>query len=228
MTPVVVALVQRKGGVGKTTLAVSLAAEFARRRYDVALVDADPQGSACRWAEPGELAFPVYEIALADRAEPAWLADVRSVRAELVVIDTAPHERAAAVALELADLAVVPCTPSGLDLEATIRTLEIVRALRRSRGVALGVVLVPNRVDWRTLEGRQIGEALAELGEEVAGPVGTRVDFVRAFGSGRSVHDFAPESRADHEIGILGNCLEKRIRSLAGPQAPALRERPGF
>src|ERR1700759_4496876 len=55
-----IAVAQRKGGVGKTTLGVSLAAEAKKRGRDVALIDADSQNSACRWAELGNLEYPVY------------------------------------------------------------------------------------------------------------------------------------------------------------------------
>jgi chromosome partitioning protein len=67
----IIAVAQRKGGVGKTTLSVSLAAELCRRGRDVALVDGDPQASACHWAQLGNLEFPVYEMALADQAGTA-------------------------------------------------------------------------------------------------------------------------------------------------------------
>ncbi len=53
----IITLAQRKGGVGKTTLAV--AAEFTRRGKDGVLIDSAPQRSACQWAELVNLAFPV-------------------------------------------------------------------------------------------------------------------------------------------------------------------------
>jgi chromosome partitioning protein len=68
----IIALVQRKGGVGKTTLAVSVAGELHRRGRNVALIDSDPQQSACLWAEPGNLNFPVYEVALNDQMTVNW------------------------------------------------------------------------------------------------------------------------------------------------------------
>src|SRR5205807_5348836 len=131
-----ITVAQRKGGVGKTTLAVCLAGELSRRDQNVALIDSDPQGSCCHWAEPGNLTFPVYQITLSDSVAD-WAAAVRKITDRYVVIDTAPNERAVAASIAMADVILVPCTPSGLDLEATRETLAIIRAVRVRRAATL-------------------------------------------------------------------------------------------
>jgi chromosome partitioning protein len=74
----IISVAQRKGGVGKTTIAIGVAAELARRGHALVLVDGDPQRSACQWAEPGNLEFLVYEIGLApDQPGPATSAKSR-------------------------------------------------------------------------------------------------------------------------------------------------------
>jgi chromosome partitioning protein len=210
----VIAVAQRKGGVGKTTIAVSIAGEIARRGPDVALVDGDPQTSACHWAEPGNLEFSVYELALADQAVSEWVRDVRQIRADVIVIDTAPNDRALGAAIAIADLVLVPCTPSGLDIESTVRTLEIINAVRRRRNGTPGMILVPNRVDGRTLEGQQLAEELASFGEVVAPAIGDRLAFVRAFSSGHAVAGFAPGEAADLEIRQLCDLVERLLARL--------------
>jgi chromosome partitioning protein len=150
-----ISLAQRKGGVGKTTLAVSVAAELSVRGLDVALIDADPQLSACEWARPGNLTFPVYEMPFDREPVALWARRARMVDAACVVVDAPPHDRAVGAAVAISDMLLVPCTPSGLDLESTGHTLGIVRAVRERRPQHLDVVLVPNRVDSRTLEGRR-------------------------------------------------------------------------
>lgn len=212
----VIAFAQCKGGVGKTTLAVSVAAELCKRRADVSLIDADPQRSACQWAELGSLHYPVWEIALGDVSVLQWADWVRRVTAEIVVIDTAPNDRALGAAIALSNLVVVPCAPSGLDIEATRRTVDLIDEVRRRRETPLGVIIVPNRVDLRTLEGRQVAEELATLGERVGPAVGNRSSFVRAFSTGQAVNESAAGSSADFDVQALCDVVEAELARLAG------------
>ncbi len=203
-----ITVTQRKGGVGKTTIAICIAAELARRGHDVALVDSDLQRSASQWAEPGNLEFPVYEMALEQVSVSAWAQEVRSIQAGLVVIDTAPNAREMGASIALADLILVPCTPSGLDLDATLQTLAIIDAARERRRDRIKVILVPNRLDRRTLEGRQLIDELSEFGEIVAPPIASRAAFVRCFAKGQSVASFMPGDAADQEIQQLADAVE--------------------
>ena len=79
--------------------------------------------------------------------------------------------------------------------------------MRARRSARLAVVLVPDRVDSRTLEGRQILAELKTFGEPVGPPVGNRAAFVRAFSSGCSVADIAPGDPGDREIRALCDLL---------------------
>jgi chromosome partitioning protein len=205
----IITVTQRKGGVGKTTIAVCVAAALARRGHHVALVDSDPQRSASQWAEPGNLEFPVYEMALAQISVSAWAQEVRSIQAGVVVIDTAPNAREMGASIALANLILVPCTPSGLDLDATSQTLAIIDAAREHRRDRIKVILVPNRLDRRTLEGRQLIDELSGFGEIVAPPIASRAAFVRCFTSGQSVASFLPGDAADLEIQQLADAIER-------------------
>jgi chromosome partitioning protein len=208
---VIIAVAQRKGGVGKTTLAVSVAGEMEKRGWNVALIDSDTQRSASHWAEPGNLHFPVYQIGLVSEPIAAWASQIKQVKADCLVIDTAPNEREMGASIALCDLILVPCTASGLDIEATSRTLAIIKAVRAKRKAPLGVILVPNRVDRRTLEGRQLVEELKTFGEPVGPAIANRSAFVRAFSTGQSVVDFAPGQAADLEIRHLCDLVEKNL-----------------
>ena len=206
----IVGVAQHKGGVGKTTLAVSVAAELHKRGKSVALIDADPQRSACHWAEPGNLQFPVYEIALADQAVSSWSCKLNEVAAEYgyVVVDTAPSARAYVASIAASSLVIVPCTPSGLDLEGTVEGLELVEEIRVTRQGLPHIILVPNRVDARTLEGKQLVAELTNFGEVVSPTVGYRSAFVRAFSTGRSIAETAGGRAGHREIQLLCNLVE--------------------
>ena len=206
-----IAVAQRKGGVGKTTLAVCLAAELQRRGRKVALIDSDPQRSSCQWAEPGNLEFPVYEIALSDQSLRDWIRDVQGVSADCVVMDTPPHDRSLGASIALANLVLVPCTPSGIDLEATVRTLEIINAVRTRRAGLPNMILVPNRVDPRTLEGRQLVEELTGFGEVVSPTIGNRTAFIRAFMTGHAVAALSSAEPANREIELLCDLVERSL-----------------
>lgn len=210
----IITVAQGKGGVGKTTIAVNIAGELSRRNFNVALVDSDPQASACQWAQLGNLEFPVYEIGLENSARSAianWVHDIRRVEAEIVVIDTAPGERQLGASISIADLVLVPCTASGLDIEATERTMGIIQAARRSRAAPLDVILVPNRTDRRTLEGQQLQQELRSFGEIVAPTVSQRSAFIRAFATGQSVADYAAGEAADLDISRLCDLVVRMI-----------------
>jgi chromosome partitioning protein len=207
----IIAVAQRKGGVGKTTISVSIAAELGRRGKNVALIDGDPQASACHWAQLGNLEFPVYEIPLASQTVPTWVRDVGAVSADFIVVDTAPNDRALGASIALANLVLVPCTPSGLDLDATARTLEIIDAVRARRRGYPNMILVPNRVDARTLEGRQLVEELTAFGEVVSPTIGDRAPFVRAVSTGHSVAKEPGGAVAHREIQLLCDVVERSL-----------------
>jgi len=217
-----IAVAQPKGGVGKTTLAVSVAAELHRRGKTVALIDADPQRSACQWAEPGNLYFPVYEVALAGQTVFNWHRELIRIAANYsyVVVDTAPSEQALSTLARVSSLVIVPCTPSGLDLEAMVRTLEIIDTVRIDQHGHPNLIIVPNRVDVRTLEGRQLVEELTGFSEVIGPTIGDRSVFVRAFSSGRSVAEMADGQVADREIQLLCSVIEKCLGNVHPPLEP--------
>jgi chromosome partitioning protein len=203
----VITVAQLKGGVGKTTLAVAIAAELAKRSGSAALIDSDPQRSAAQWALPGQLACPVYGIPLGDTPIENWVRQTQKVAADYVVVDSAPNAKTIIAPIAISTITLVPCTPSGLDLEGTARTLTFFKSVHQRR-TGKRCVIVPNRVDWRTLEGQQFIDELARF-EELVGPsIGNRIAFVRAFATGQSISDFEPRGSAANEIRSLCDFLQ--------------------
>lgn len=212
----VIGVCGRKGGSGKTTTAVHLAAELATRGKSVVLIDCDVQGSATYWSEPGNLPMPVHHMPLeTDDTVGEWSALVRSIRADIVVLDSPPHLNAAlGGVIGMSDIAVVPCGPSGLDLVATGETVGLIREIRDQRGNSLpAILLVPNRVDHRTASGKELSAALADLGEPVADEIRYRTAFSDAFNNGTWVGTYAPNSPAHREMTALAD----RVISILEP-----------
>jgi len=204
----IIGICGRKGGSGKTTLSVHLAAEFVQRGKSVMLVDCDIQGSASQWAEPGNLPMKVLHMPLeGSDTIAAWCDEVRSLEVDLIVLDSPPHlDAALGGVIGLSDLVLIPCAPSGLDLVAAAETIGLVREIRDLRNNAEpAILIVPNRVDKRTASGRELSTALADLEERVAIGLGSRTAFSDAFNAGEWVGDYARNHAAHKEIKALAD-----------------------
>ncbi len=209
----VISIVQQKGGVGKTTLAVNLAGELRSRSKRTVVVDADPQASAMAWAAPRRLGFEVKPELVTSGTIAQWVRNVLKQQADFVIIDTpaglGPVFRAA---VDAADLIAVPCGPSSLDLNAARQTLAATATLLRQDNRSLArVVVVPTRVDKTTPEGQQIADELAALGEPVSPVLSHDVYFVRAFAQGATVGSAAPASPAASEVRALTDFMLERL-----------------
>jgi chromosome partitioning protein len=204
----IIALANLKGGVGKSTLAVSLAGALAPNS---ALIDADPQATASAWAEAGSLPFPVTESPLTGSNVEAWITDALNTDATYIVIDLPPMlGDATAAALAIADLAVIPVTASGADLKATNRAIELIAAARENRGDGKPTVLmVPSKVDIRTAAGAEIQAVLHDYGEPVGPVISQRVAHADAFTAGLWIGDYAKGSAAHSEIKALASVAKR-------------------
>lgn len=199
----------QKGGVGKTTLAVSFAARVHESNYSVCFIDADGQASSSKWIERGRQGSfaQSFSFALERHAQPDDIADA-AIRArqenEYVVCDSAGGTSDIPRTLCLvADVVILPTGPHRLELESTVQTLRLLKQAQRARHGSLPAVLVVlNRHgDEREHLTRDAQEFLRGLGVPCC-DASIRLRNVVADSAGQdcAVWHLGEESKAAHEI----------------------------
>jgi chromosome partitioning protein len=210
-------LAGQKGGVGKTTVALCLAAEAVHRGLRVLLVDADPQGSARTWgdvaAEAGRPA-PTLVAMGATMHRDGQLAQLARGY-DLTLVDCPPrHGEIQRSALLCADLVILPCGPSAVDAWALSASLELVQEARALAPALRAHVLI-TRKQGRTALGKGARAVLAASGLPVlTTELGYRIAYQEALAAGQGVTTYAPRDPAAAEARAL---LDEVRTLLEGP-----------
>lgn len=211
----VIALLNQKGGAGKTTLATHLAGEFALQGWQVTLLDADPQQSALDWAhrrlQSGQQRlYGVFGLA---RDSLHQEAPQVAHNADLVIIDGPPRVAAIArSALLAADLVLIPVQPSAYDVWASHEMVQLVAEARVFRP-QLRAAFVINRRVVGTVIGREARAALADQPfDAVQTDVSQRIAFADSVAAGMLACELAPDGRAASEITALARDVERLLQ----------------
>ncbi len=203
----IIGVLNQKGGVGKTTVCLNLAAFYAKAGVRVLVVDADPQASALAWSAAREAPplFPVIGMAtpLLHRKLPDIAAGY-----DITLIDGAPRASVLGRAAILAsDLVLIPVQPSPFDVWATDKTEELVREARQFKK-SLHAVFAVNRKIVNTAIGRDVAAALADTPFPLL-PTALcqRVIYAESAARGLSVIEADENSEAAREIAMLGSAV---------------------
>lgn len=159
----VIAVINQKGGAGKTTLSMNLAAGLVRRDKTLVL-DVDPQGSALQWNSQGSEAFPAPVKKIIGKWDAQSLHQNYKAYRHLV-LDCPPSldSHASLQALRACDVALIPVLPSPIDLWASLRLPQEIEEARKTNK-RLKAYLVLNQLEPKSALSAAMHEALAEFG----------------------------------------------------------------
>lgn len=199
----VIAVLNQKGGSGKTTIATHLARALQIGGAGVILIDSDPQGSARDWAA----VHPDQPLTVVGMDRPAIIErDLKRLALagglDFVVVDGAPQAAdLAASAIRAADVVLIPVQPSPYDIWATSDLVELVKQRIEISDGRLRAAFVVSRAIRGTLMAREVSDALAGYGLPVLEThIMQRVIYPRTAALGTTVLDAEPEGEAAREI----------------------------
>lgn len=205
----IVALLNEKGGTGKSTVATNLASALHHHGRRVVLIDADPQGTTRDWRSASPEGTDLPPVVALDR--PEMLSSLSSIQADLIIIDTpAKAEKMTAAAVRIAHTALVVIQPSGADIWASAAAVKLIQQ-KLDVGGKIDAGFLVNRVSGVSKLSREVltGDWNEYGISLLASAIGNRVVFAQALTDGVSVYNLH-DAQAKQEMDLLLKELERK------------------
>jgi len=215
----IITIVNRKGGVGKSTIALNLAAALSHKSQSVFIIDADPQGTLTRWAS-ARARQQTFKITNNITVTPKpWLPEeilklTQPPKHDYIIIDCGPaNDKVVKAALVVSKIALIPISPSPLDIDSARATIELIQQ-GASRGAikTKAYLLISKKIVGTNLasDARQAIQILKL--PIIKTEISQRIALCESTITGQTVLEYAPTSQASKEFISLKKEVKKCLK----------------